>query len=49
LSITATGAIRVGDTAEVVGVSGSWLGALTASDVVSSTRGELRAVASATK
>jgi hypothetical protein len=45
LSITATGAIRVGDTAQVVGVSGSWLGALTANDVASSTGGVLTAVA----
>jgi hypothetical protein len=45
LSITATGAARVGDTAEVVGVLGSWLGELTAGDVSSKTGGVLTGVA----
>jgi hypothetical protein len=45
LSITATGDIRVGDTAEVVGVSGSWLGALTAGDMASKTGGVFTGVA----
>jgi hypothetical protein len=47
LSITATGDVRVGDTAEVVGVSGSWLGALSAGDVTQKTGGVLTAVAPA--
>jgi hypothetical protein len=44
LSITATGTARVGDTAEVVGMSGSWLGKLTAGDVASDTGGVLTGV-----
>ena len=45
LSITATGATRVGDAAEVVGVSGSWLGALTTNDVAHDTGGVLTGIA----
>jgi hypothetical protein len=44
LSITATGMARVGDTANVVGMSGSWLGQLTTGDVASDTGGVLTGV-----
>lgn len=47
LRITATGAARVGDLAEVVGVSGSWLGSLTTADGESTTSGVLTAIAPA--
>ena len=48
LRITATGAARVGDMAEVVGVSGTWIGSLTAGDSTSTTSGVLTGVAPAT-
>ena len=47
LSITATGGVRVGDAAQVVGVGGSWLGELSAGEVTSNTGGVLTAVATA--
>lgn len=47
LSITATGTTRVGDAAQLVGVSGTWLGALTAGDVATTTGGVLTGVAPA--
>jgi hypothetical protein len=45
LSVTATGTARVGDTAEVVGVSGSWIGALSSDDQTSPTSGVFTGVA----
>jgi len=45
LSITATGTARVGDTAEVVGVGGNWIGALTSGDETNKTGGVLTGVA----
>jgi hypothetical protein len=47
LSITATGAARVGDAAEVVGVGGTWLGALSADDTSATMTGTLTAVSPA--
>jgi hypothetical protein len=47
LSITATGAVRVGDAAEVAGVGGTWIGALTSSGPSVTTGGSLTAVAPA--
>ena len=49
LSVTATGASRVGDAAELVGVSGSWIGALTAGDVAGNTGGGLTGIAPVAK
>jgi hypothetical protein len=48
LSITATGAARVGDAAEVVGVSGSWLGELSADGTSRTTSGVVTGVVPAT-
>jgi hypothetical protein len=48
LSISATGAARVGDTAEVAGVSGTWLGSLKSGGSTLMTGGVLTAVAPAT-
>jgi hypothetical protein len=47
LSITATGGTRVGDAAEVVGVSGTWLGALSTDSGNVMTNGVLTGVAPA--
>ncbi len=47
LSITATGTARVGDAAEVAGVGGTWIGALTSADDSMTTGGPLTAVAPA--
>jgi hypothetical protein len=47
LSINATGDARVGDAAEVAGMGGTWLGALTVADEKTTTGGTLTAVAPA--
>lgn len=47
LSLTATGTARVGDAAEVVGVSGTWIGALTTAETDTATGGLLTGVAPA--
>jgi len=47
LRVTATGKSRVGDSAEVVGVSGTWIGSLTAGEELMTTSGVLTAVAPA--
>jgi hypothetical protein len=47
LSLTATGGARVGDVAQVVGVSGTWIGSLTAGEATSATGGVLTGVAPA--
>jgi hypothetical protein len=47
LSISATGSARVGDEAQVVGVSGTWIGALSAGATTATTGGVLTGVAPA--